>query len=152
MMAWDVTHPYKLPFFQGSRELARRFWSEESAGAEVVCAWTDLKLPLDRLRWQADRAVMYRCHQAIYSERHAEGRPPRLDRVNASHPLRLVVFNEEPEDAVLVERWMTAHGERFALRARREHVLNQVLHRGKRVFSDRYVVYEMASSECARRK
>src|SRR5262249_25201723 len=37
MMAWDVTHPYKLPFFRGSRDLARRFWAEESAGAELLC-------------------------------------------------------------------------------------------------------------------
>ena len=37
MMAWDVTHPFKLPFFQGSRDLARRFWAEESAGAELLC-------------------------------------------------------------------------------------------------------------------
>ena len=38
MMAWDVTHPFKHPFFRGSRDLARRIWAEESAGAELLCA------------------------------------------------------------------------------------------------------------------
>jgi hypothetical protein len=142
MMAWDVAYPFKLPFFRGSRDLARRFWAEESAGAEVLCAWTDLQLPLDSLRWQGDRAVMYLCHQAIYSPRHAARKPPRLDLVSETHPLRVVVFNETPGEAPAVSRWIGANADRFELRARRDHVLNLVLHRGKRVFSDHYVVYE----------
>jgi hypothetical protein len=147
-MAWDVARPFKLPFFQGSRDLARRFWAEESAGAELVCAWSDLKLPLERLRWQGDRAVMYRCHQAIYSARHAAGQPPHLDRVRETHPLRVVVFNETPTEAAgSVARWIRANSTRFKLRAQREYHLNLVLHRGKRMFSDRYVVYEFVPAQ-----
>jgi hypothetical protein len=147
MMVWDVAHPFKLPFFRGSRDLARRFWAEESAGAELLCAWTDLRLPLDPLRWQGDRAVMYLCHQTIYSARHAARKPPRLDRVSETHPLRVVVFNETPGEATTFSRWIEANAGRYELRARREHVLNLVLHRGKRVFSDRYVVYELVPAD-----
>jgi hypothetical protein len=142
MLAWDVTHPYKLPFWRASRDLARRFWAEESAGAELLCAWTDLRLPLDPLRWEADRAVMYLCHQAIYSERHVAQAPPHLDRVSPTHPLRVVVFNETPGDAAAVSRWIGMNADRYQLRARRERILNVVLIRGKRAFGDRYVIYE----------
>ena len=143
MMAWDVTHPFKHPFFRGSRDLARRIWAEESAGAELLCARADLRLPLDPLRWHADRAVMYRCYQAIYSERHRAQAPPHLNRVSPTHPLRVVVFNETPGDATAVSRWIGANASRYELRARREHILNQKLCLGKRVFSDRYVIYEL---------
>jgi hypothetical protein len=142
-MVWDLAYPCKDVFYLGSRDLARRFWAEESAGAEVLCAWTDLRLPLDPLRWQADRAVMYLCHQAIYSPRHAAGKPPRLDRVSEVYPLRVVVFNETPGEAVTVSRWLDEHGDLYRLRARREHLLNLVFRRGDRSYSDRYVVYEL---------
>ena len=38
MIAWDVTHPYKLPLDRSARDFARRFWVEESRGAELLCA------------------------------------------------------------------------------------------------------------------
>jgi hypothetical protein len=143
MMVWDVAYPFKDPFFRGSRDLARRFWAEESAGAELLCARTDLRLPLDPLQWQGERAVMYLCHQAIYSPRHAARKPPQLDRVSETHALRIVVFNESPGDATVISRWIGANARRYELRARREVLLNLVLHLGKRVVSDRYVVYEL---------
>ena len=78
---------------------------------------TDLRLPLDPLRWQGDRAVMYLCHQAIYSARHRRPGPPQLDRVSETHPLRVVVFNETPGDAAAVSRWIGANADRYELRA-----------------------------------
>ncbi|QEH34683.1 hypothetical protein OJF2_32240 [Aquisphaera giovannonii] len=150
-MAWDLAYPCKDVFFLESRALARRFWAEESEGAEVACARTDLRLPLDPLRWEADRAVMYLCHQAIYSPRHAAGIRPRLDRVGAKHPLRVVVFNETPTEAAAVPRWLRAAGGRFQLRARREHRLDLEFRRGRRVSGDRYVVYDLVPSEAGPR-
>ena len=38
MMAWDVTHPYKSQLDRDGRDFARRFWAEESSGAELLCA------------------------------------------------------------------------------------------------------------------
>ncbi len=84
MMAWDATHPYMTPLDRDGRDFARRFWAEESSDAELVCARTDLHLPLDPLVWQGDRAAVYLCHQAIDSPRHRAKAPPRLDRVSAS--------------------------------------------------------------------
>jgi hypothetical protein len=143
-MLWDLAYPCKDAFYLESRDLARQFWAEESTGAELVCAWTDLRLPLDPLRWQADRAVMYLCHQAIYSPRHAARKPLRFDRVSETNPLRVVVFNEAPSEAAVVSRWLRANGNRYQIRARREHRLKRVFRRGEREFSDRYVVYDLA--------
>ena len=62
--------------------------------------------------------------------------------MSETHPLRVVVFNETPGEAAAVSRWIAANASHYALR-RREHPLNLVLHRGKRVASDRYVIYEL---------
>jgi hypothetical protein len=143
MMAWDVTHPYMSGLDRDGRDFARRFWAEESSGAELVCARTDLHLPLDPLVWQGDRAAVYLCQQAIYSPRHRAQAPPRLDRVGAAHPLRIVVFGETQGDAAVVSRWIRKNAGRFTLRSRRERVLNRGLGRGKALAEDRYVVYDL---------
>jgi hypothetical protein len=147
MMAWDTTHPFVTQVDRDGRDFARQFWAEESSGAELVCARTDLHLPLDSLVWQGDRAAVYLCHQAIYSPRHRAKAAPRLDRVDAGHPLRIVVFGETRGDAMTVSRWMRENAGRFTLRSRRERVLNKGLRRGKASAEDRYVVYELVPTE-----
>jgi hypothetical protein len=149
MIAWDVMHPYKTAMDLASRNFARRFWSEESSDAEMLCARTDLHLSLDPLHWQGDRAATYLCHQAIYSARHRATTPARLERVSAEHPLRLVVFGETPGDARTVSRWIAENGETFQLRSRRERVLNKGLNRGKASSEDRYVVYDLVPPQVA---
>ncbi len=143
MMARDATHPYMEPIDRDGRDFARRLWAEESSGAELVCARTDLRLPLDPLVWRGDRAAVYLCHQAIYSPRHRAKAPPRLDRVSDTHPLRLVVFGETRGDAEIVARWIAERAGRFTLRSRRVRVLNEGLRRGKALAEDRYVIYEL---------
>ena len=147
MMAWDATHPYLTRLDRDARDFARRFWALESTHAELVCARTDLHLPLDPIVWQGDRAAVYLCHQAIYSPRHRAGAPPRLESVSESHPLRIVVFGETRGDTEVVARWIEEHGRHYAPRARREHVLNEGLRRGKALEEDRYVVYELTPRE-----
>jgi hypothetical protein len=149
MMGWDATHPYKIPSDQSSRDYARRFWAEESSGAELLCARTDLRLPLDPLGWQGERASLYLCHQAIYSDRHRAKAPPRLDRVSQVHPLRVVVFGEVPRDVPALSRWMGENADRYELRSRRERVLKRGLFRGKASNDDRYVVYEFVPRRVA---
>ncbi len=143
MMAWDATHPYKDPLDRASREFARQFWAAESSGAELLCARTDLRLPLDPMVWRGDRAAMYLCHQAIYSDRHRDHSPPRLDRVEETHPLRVVVFGEVPGDARAMALWMGRVSGRYELRSRRERTLNKGLVRGKASAEDRYVIYDL---------
>ena len=149
MMGWDMTHPYKMPFDQTSRDFAQQFWAEESAGAELVCARTDLRLPLDPLGWQGDRAAMYLCHQAIYSGRHRDKAPPRLDQVADDHPLRLVVFGEIASDLPAVSDWIEANADRYELRSKRERVKNKGIVRGKASYEDRYVIYDFVPRRVA---
>ena len=149
MMSWDATHPYKMPFDQTSRDFARQFWAEESAGAELICARTDLRLPLDPLGWQGDRAAMYLCHQAIYSDRHHANSPPRFDRVADDHPLRLVVFGEIASDLPAVSGWIEANADRYELRSKRERVKNKGIVRGKASYEDRYVIYDFVPRRVA---
>jgi hypothetical protein len=149
MTGWDATHPYKLPYDKTSRDFARQFWTEESSGAEVVCARTDLALPLDALGWQGDRAAMYLCHQAIYSARHHSKAQPALDRVSEDHPLRLVVFGEIASDAPAVDGWLEENQGRYELRAKRERVRNKGVVRGKASYEDRYVIYDLVPRRLA---
>jgi len=154
LLAWDVAHPYKERLDESRRAFARRFWAEESTGAELLCARNDLHLPLNRITWQGDRAALYLCHQAIYAGAHPTEDPPQPDSVSESHPLRVVVFGESPSDAATVARWIDGNATRLRLRSRRERVLNQGLLRGKALDEDRYVVYELVparSSEHASR-
>ena len=144
MLGWDLAYPYRALEDQTTRDFARRFWAEASRGAEVVCARTDLRLPLNPHVWRNNRAPLYLIHQAIYSDRHHAGTPPRLDRVSATHPLRVVLFNGDRADRALMERWVHEHGDRYRLQTRRERVLNPGLFRGKAPMEDRYLVYELA--------
>jgi hypothetical protein len=153
MLAWDIGHPYKTQLDQSSREFARRFWTEQAVDAELVCAKTDLRLPLNRLVWQGDRAAVYLCHQEIYSRRHLDCLPPRLEGLSASHPLRVVVFGEVPSDRSVITHWINENHKWLQLRSRFECVLNKGLFRGKAAIEERYVVYELIprhrTYECA---
>jgi hypothetical protein len=64
--------------------------------------------------------------------------------VSERRPLRVVVFNETPGEAGVVAGWVRRNADRFELRGRRERVLGEVYRRGKKVFGDRYVVYDLA--------
>jgi hypothetical protein len=144
MMAWDVAHPYKIFHDQTSRNFARRFWREESAGAELICGKTDLRLPLNALAWQGNRAASYLCYQKIYCDRLRENQRPRYDLVSELHPLRVVVFQETPGDQSLVSEWIANNRDRFELRGRRERTINSGAMLGRLKFEDRYIIYELA--------
>jgi hypothetical protein len=144
MMAWDAAHPYKILYDHTSRNFARRFWREESAGSELICAKTDLRLPLDALAWQGNRAAGYLCYQKIYCNRLRENHRPRYELVSGSHPLRLVVFLETPGDRSVVSEWIAKNSDRFELLGRRERIVNSGVVLGRLKFEDRYVIYEIA--------
>ena len=149
LMAWDVVHPYKLYPDRTSRDFARQFWKEESAGAELICAKTDLRLPLDTVTWQGNRAASYLCYQKIYCDRLRAKKLPRYDLISESRPLRLVVFHETPGDRSIVSEWIAKHGDRFELCGRRERSVNDGVVLGSLKFEDRYVVYELAPRRLA---
>ena len=149
LMAWDVAHPYKIFPDRTSRDFARQFWKEESAGAELICAKTDLRLPLDTVTWQGNRAASYLCYQKIYCDRLRAKKLPRYDLVSESRPLRLVVFHETPGDRSIVSEWIAKHGDRFELCGRRERSVNDGVVLGRLNFEDRYVVYDLAPRQLA---
>jgi hypothetical protein len=142
MMGWDVTHPYKIVSDQASREFAKRFWREEAADSELLCAKTDLHLRLSQLAWQGNRAAMYLCNQAIYSPMRLDSPASRFELVHESRPLRLVVFGETPEDFLVVSRWMAEYRSRFELRSRKRLVVNKGVILGRVSVEELYVVYE----------
>lgn len=147
MMAWDIAFPYKTWFFQSSRSLARHVWTTESKNAELVCARVDLRLPLNAFRWQQDREVSYLCHRAIYGPRTLSDVRPRYELITATHPLRVVMFNETRCDARMMATWLESHSSEYMLRDRREYKLDQAFRRGKSSVTDRYVIYEMIPRE-----
>jgi hypothetical protein len=149
MMAWDLAHPYKIFPDRTSRDFARQFWREESAGAELICAMTDLRLPLNTVAWQGNRAASYLCYQKIYCDRLRANQPARYDLVSESHPLRLVVFQETPGDRSVVSEWIAKHGDQIELRGRRERSVNSGVVLGRLKFEERYVVYEFAPGRLA---
>lgn len=142
MLAWDVARPYKEPGDRSCRAFARRFWAEESRDAELVCAREDLHLPLHR------PTALYLCHRQIFF---GGCHRSSLDRVGRSHPLRVVVFNEDARDADTVARWIDGLSGRFRLRSRRERVRNRGVYRGSLLEEERYCVYELVPLATQRR-
>ncbi len=143
---WDWTHPYKAVEDQTARDFAHRVWAETSPGAEVLCARGDLKLPLNPLVWEGERAAFYLCYRAIDRDRHHRPASPRLDRISAAHPLRIVVFGSAPADQVTVDAWVHQNT-RYRLRSKREEVLNAGLMQNKAPVEDRYTIYELVPDD-----
>ena len=116
MAGWDVAMPFKEQSDQDSRTFARRFWEDQPRGARLLCARTDLHLPLDSLTWRGDRAAIYLCYQAIYRRR---SRGP-MGATSTPHPdlrpVRVVVFGETTSDAAVVRRWIEGSRSRGILR------------------------------------
>jgi len=148
-LAWDVTHPYKTAPDRESRDFARRFWAEQSEGAEVACARRDLGVPLDPLNWRSDRSALYICHREIYGPGR---RKPRFDQIRDNHPLRVVVFGDWRSDRPAIASWLAAMQTRYELRARSERVANQGMTDRAHYYEDFYVVYEFGPRSVAIRR
>lgn len=97
------TIPYRMRRDQEAREFARRFWPEQNEGAELACAHLDFAVGPPG-GWRGKKS-WYLCNQAIYSPQRRNFGGPRLDHVSADHPLRCVVFDEDP-NGVAVQTWL----------------------------------------------
>ena len=90
----DIVHPYKASRDRSARDFARWFWVEKARDAELVCAWSDLRLPFAEPR---GRHVLgngqYWANQKIYSPRLARDDAADLSRVTDEHPLRVVFLS-----------------------------------------------------------
>ena len=109
------TIPYRMLHDQESREFARGFWPELGRNAEAACAHLDFEV--DPPGGWRGRQAWYLCNQAIYSPQRRKHGGPRLDRVSDAHPLRCVVFEQDPESPPIRD-WLD--------RMRRDFVLQSV--------------------------
>ena len=98
---------------------------------ELVCCKTDLGLNFSHGGFQLGQSAVYLCNQRIYSERHAQRRPPQIDRVSATWPLRCVEYwsSEHPCDQALRDRWLASMRRRYELVDRRTYPISYIVGR-----------------------
>ncbi|MFO0949918.1 MAG: hypothetical protein U0835_01960 [Isosphaeraceae bacterium] len=137
----DLVRPYKLYRDHQAREFAAWFWENFSGDCELACARADFGLVVDPAHWDVHFTEYYLCYQQIYSERLRRKRPPRMDLVSATHPLKCVFFNESPEASPAFQAWMTAMRRALDFRGVREYTVTGAGPRGLN-FANRYRVYE----------
>ena len=139
---YDLTHPYKTPSDERARAFAKWLWTEKSIHAELACARVDLGAVFDPEHWGRDATDTYLCYQRIYSPRHARGAPVRLDAVSASHPLRVVLYNEFPEATPAFRSWMAAMQARYLLRGLESFTVSTLEPKKGPTWDSHYTVYE----------
>jgi hypothetical protein len=96
--------PYRTLYDHEVREFARKFWAEQSAAAEITCAYLDYDVGRG-WRWQG-RKAWYLCNQMIYSPGRRRDRAQRKSSIPTDHTLRCVLFDESPESTG-VRDWLT---------------------------------------------
>jgi hypothetical protein len=142
LVGYDLTHPYKTPSDERARAFAQWFWTEKSIRAELACVRGDLGVVFRPEHWANDATDTYLCYQRIYSPRHARRAPLRLDAVSATHPLRVVLFNEFPQDTPAFRAWMAEMQSRFLLRGFESFPVSSVEPRKGPTWDSVYHVYE----------
>jgi hypothetical protein len=151
LVARDLAKPYRVPADLRARDFARRFWVEQSQGAELACLKSDLGIEFDPQTWRAGMSAVYLFYQRRFSPRHSAGEPFQLDRevYTDAHPLRLVVYNDLDGDSPRLHDWLNKMEHDYALRRSETFVVDP----GKSDESwlrDVYSVFEFVSRETAR--
>lgn len=113
----DLRHPYRFAYDHLAREFARRFWPEQSRGADWVCLYRDLDFREPGSLHL--RTATYLCNQVIYSPRGRDRVGPWWTRIAADHPLRAILYHETRADNPRVVAWLAAMRQGFDLRATR---------------------------------
>jgi hypothetical protein len=112
----DLAHPYRAPWDQSARALAKRFWTELAKDAVLVCVKADLGIACHEGRWAYDGSDQYLCLQRIYSERHRHGLPPDWTAISPTRPLRCVLINRMPGELPDFRDWIESHCASYKLR------------------------------------
>lgn len=138
--AW--LHPFELRRDLRLREFAQRFWGEVSRDARVVCAECHLGLAVWPRQWEVGNWTNYfECYERIYSPC---CRTPKADRIEppiGSIPLRVVFFNERPEEDPISRDWIESMGKSSFVRVVRTFTLRLPERRAPDMVC-RYLVYE----------
>jgi len=111
----DLVQPYRVAKDVRTRDFARRFWTEQGQGAALACAKTDFGVEIEPHTWEAGMSAVYLFHQRMYSPRHRQGLPFRLEpkKYNEEHPLRVVLFRDYEEEHPAVRDWLAEMGRDF---------------------------------------
>jgi Dolichyl-phosphate-mannose-protein mannosyltransferase len=142
--AYSLHYPYRLATEDRTRAFARWFWIEESRGAELICARSDLGVMFRPVLWENDHATSYLCLQKIYSPRHARGEPRRLETVTQTRPLRVVFFNEVPEPGknARYDAWLAGITFNYELRGTKTYTVSPIDGRPDETSRASYLVQE----------
>ena len=121
----DFVKPYRDKEDVLSRQFAQWLWNDQAADAELICAKTDLGLMFDTdpLRWQRGISSIYQCYQGLYSPRHRRRSPPDMNRVSATHPLRIVFFDRLPDDNPSFHQWLRSLERFYDLKRQTNYVV-----------------------------
>ena len=146
----DFLKPYKEPCWMRNRDLARWFWTDKAVHAELLCLRTDLHRQFYEPLEGDDLASIFYCNQRIYSPRHAQGKPPQLELVSATHPLRCVRFRPgytNPGNDADFHGWLEKMERSFRLVSQESYPMTFPLHNPERLFIDQVEVYEFVPKE-----
>lgn len=135
-------HPYELKRDLRLRDFARRFWSETSRDAGVACAECHFGLAVWPRQWEVGNWTNYfECYERIYSPccRAPEAAP--FGPPVGPTPLRVVFFNERPEDSRASRDWFRDMRRTCDVRLVRAFTLRLPERRAADMVS-RYLVYE----------
>jgi hypothetical protein len=135
----DFAHPYRAVYDHRARQLARRFWREQSSGAEVLC----LRAAMGIQEQGAPnfRSAQYLCNQKMYSPHHELADRPDWSAIAAEHPLRCVLYHDTRRDNPRVIAWLDSMAPRYDLRETRTIVADMGSKKG-RPNVERIIVFE----------
>ncbi|MDR3621477.1 MAG: hypothetical protein P4L85_19155 [Paludisphaera borealis] len=147
----DLAKPYRVAADLRAREFARRFWVEQSEGADLACLKSDLGVEFDPHTWRAGMSAVYLFYQRLYSPRHRSGTPFQLDRdsYTEAHPLRLVVYNDLDDKSPPMSAWLSEMDRDYRLRRSETFVVDPGKS-GESWLRDVYGVFEFVAREPAR--
>ncbi|WP_152049770.1 glycosyltransferase family 39 protein [Tautonia marina] len=120
----DLVMPYRTREDQRTRDFARWFWPEVARGAEVGCSRAMRGTTFDGTYWRLGRLELYLANQAIALPADRDTARPRLDRVSEDHPLRIVIYNDDPRFDLGLAAWLDVMSLHFQLRDVRSYTVN----------------------------
>jgi hypothetical protein len=133
--------PYRMVYDHQSREFARRFWVQQSTGANLSCAHLDYGVGMSG-KW-VGRKAWYLCNQMIYSPHRRGSARLAGHELSPQRPLRCVLFDEPPESPA-VREWLQAMQSNRILTSRTVYQVPVTLGEG-RPEVDRWEVLEFVS-------
>ena len=142
----DLVRPARVPADQHRRDFARWFWVEQERAGVVVCPHTDLGLIFRPGHWQTAFTEEYLCYRMLYAPRFNRGLPPDWESLSSERPLRVVFFNENPEERPVSANWLAEMNHRWDFRGVWEYVVSDDMKRpfGRDPARHVYRVYEYA--------